>query len=730
MEIENQADQTNEQTANQKPDVQASKRKSSTRNATVYEKIPLPIPNYTPSAVECIAYDQQHHLVAIARSNSSFEVWNYADWTMLAVFPCSRQCAIRRLAFLNNQPSPILLVASNNCLLSLYNLQSLEPFYVKTTSGNAIWDMQVNRENEIALAFDDGTVKIHSYDADEEGLLFERTFKPHLEKALSVAWDPTLKYIYAGFLNGKVRKYDRKSGAVLFTINLKNYEVVWSLQCLPSGEVLAIGTSEGYTYFYETSYGTMISELKTHEADVLCLEVSASANPDPSQTTHEETVYASGADSKVVAIQCVTEEGDMGETVTSKWVQSSSDRGQSHDIRALCLVAGKNELLSGGLTTDICIYKLIKGNLRTRRQLQAKTGESKLNTEIKLRHIGALPMRKVVSVANEKNLFLFQFDFSLELWEFIYDENEFNFLIELKTKDLPVITSALSRSGTLLAYSTNEETHVFAINPKDSSLRKSGALKPSSCLALSHSGSQLFRVDYEGQTYERVEVIAGSNTKPFRGVVTVELEQTGVYQDADVSATRELVVVGSKLCNRIFIQQGELKRTKKLDTVPQLFENSVYTCFKITKQNDLLLIAYANNKFAFYNINDGVFTKWSREHMEAFPSNYLNRYNRIIGAVFDPNNTSNMVLHTHYYMIRVYLNQKIPQRSDVAKSQQQKPGGKSKDGKHSNFQISSFANPTLALDFLNQKQLLSVSANWKEIAARFPDAVNAKRYGL
>ena len=45
-----------------------------------------------------------------------------------------------------------------------------------------------------------------------------------------------------------------------------------------------------------------------------------------------------------------------------KWVFLSLFRGQSNDIKSLILL-GEHDMISGGVTTDVCVYKLIKGYL-------------------------------------------------------------------------------------------------------------------------------------------------------------------------------------------------------------------------------------------------------------------------------------------------------------------------------------------------------------------------------
>ena len=72
-----------------------------------------------------------------------------------------------------------------------------------------------------------------------------------------------------------------------------------------------------------------------------------------------ETIYATGVDSRVLSVELRRDE----ETNNSDWLLSSIYRGQSHDIKSLILLAN-NTLLSGGVTTDICVYKLQDGRFK------------------------------------------------------------------------------------------------------------------------------------------------------------------------------------------------------------------------------------------------------------------------------------------------------------------------------------------------------------------------------
>lgn len=85
------------------------------------------------------------------------------------------------------------------------------------------------------------------------------------------------------------------------------------------------------------------------KADILALEVNHKL----------QTIYATGVDSRVVSISLLEDV----ETSNKDWVLSSIYRGQSHDIKSLIML-DNDTLLSGGVTTDICIYKLQEGRFK------------------------------------------------------------------------------------------------------------------------------------------------------------------------------------------------------------------------------------------------------------------------------------------------------------------------------------------------------------------------------
>lgn len=149
---------------------------------------------------------------------------------------------------------------------------------------------------------------------------------------------------YTGHSNGNIMKWDYKTSQVLLTLNVVSNKLskkiddnlIWCLSTI-GDKFLASGDSNGKLRIWDSNYGVLIKEFAEHEADIL----SICQNKDKSK------LYYTGSDSLVCSLQLVNEE----------WILTSKFRGQSHDINSLVLLNDEC-LLSGGMTTDICIYKL------------------------------------------------------------------------------------------------------------------------------------------------------------------------------------------------------------------------------------------------------------------------------------------------------------------------------------------------------------------------------------
>ena len=155
----------------------------------------------------------------------------------------------------------------------------------------------------------------------------------------------SVSFVYVGYQDGTIRKWDLRNGNCVLHIDKDTKKktqqngqcLIWSLKLFKN--YLISGDSHGHVCVWDTRFGTLIKKFADLQADVLAIEVNS----------HYECVYASGVDSRVISIQL----GDEP-------VLTSIFRGQSHDVKSLA-VLNAGTLLSGGVTTDICVYKLEEG---------------------------------------------------------------------------------------------------------------------------------------------------------------------------------------------------------------------------------------------------------------------------------------------------------------------------------------------------------------------------------
>lgn len=165
---------------------------------------------------------------------------------------------------------------------------------------------------------------------------------------------------------------------------------------------------------------------------------------------------------------------------------------------------------------------------------------------------------------------------------------------------------------------------------------------------------------------------------------------------------------------------------------------------------DRLLVAYSNNKFHLHNTSTNQLVKEVANIR--WPQNYLNRYNRIYGVV--QLTDSQFILYTHFTIIRIDLEQEVPESSlilddhphevgdswgerikelqsgylakalgnQVTDQTQQKPKFEG------NFTISNRFKGILAMKKVGE-ELVVVENVWKHLIKRMEDPLKIKKFG-
>ncbi|KIL71045.1 hypothetical protein M378DRAFT_66031 [Amanita muscaria Koide BX008] len=232
------------------------------------------------------------------------------------------------------------------------------------SQGGAIWCIAANpASNTLAIGCEDGTVRLLSVTNDT--LTLSRRFDRLKSRVLSIAWGPptpkqnrannrtatpeelsedddddddddwTDSWLVTGGSDSSLRKWDVTTGREIDRMATEKIRgertLVWSVGVLGDGTIIS-GDSLGMVKFWDSWTCTQLATFKAHGADVLCIAI------DP----EGKAIYTSGVDQKVaqfaLAKATSTDKGSFGfQGTSSRWVQTSSRRLHSHDVRALAI---------------------------------------------------------------------------------------------------------------------------------------------------------------------------------------------------------------------------------------------------------------------------------------------------------------------------------------------------------------------------------------------------------
>ncbi|KAJ6519601.1 WD40-repeat-containing domain protein [Mycena sanguinolenta] len=219
------------------------------------------------------------------------------------------------------------------------------------SQGGSIWSMSVNPASTLlALGCEDGTVRLLSLANDT--LTHHRRFDRVKCRVLSIAWGPptprasssnktaddssddeddgwTDTWLVTGGSDSSLRKWDVASGRPLDRMGTDKIRgertLVWSVGVLGDGTIVS-GDSLGMVKFWDSRTCTQLQTFQAHGADVLCLTI------DPTGTA----VYTSGVDQKITQF-CFVKTSGGDRSSARRWIQTSSRRMHSHDVRALAI---------------------------------------------------------------------------------------------------------------------------------------------------------------------------------------------------------------------------------------------------------------------------------------------------------------------------------------------------------------------------------------------------------
>ena len=701
-----------------------------------------------PSSIENIFTLPSLNILALCRSDNSIEIWTINSWIQLIKIPGSQKINTRRIFLLqnnknlnnnNNVLSKIRLFSSGlNGYFIEWNFENLLPkFIYKNQSG--IWDITIKKK--ICLfASDDGIVRGIKIKKNYESYLIKQYEKSD-SRILCITYENSNNNIfYTGHSNGNICKWNYDNGSILLTLTNptinKKENSIWSINSIDS-QYLLCGDSLGKLLIYDIKFGILIKEFNEHKAPIL----SVISN----KSTQNPIAYFSGSDSLICSIKL--------DKKNNIWILTSSFRGQSHDINTLSMINNET-LISGGVTTDICIYHLNKNG-----NLYQKYNE-KISTNIK-RHISPFEHKcyYYISDINQFNMFfiLHLKENYCDLWNINLNNGVNTFVAKLfksKKSDYNLICANISKNGEIIGISYEDESVFFSYNYEKNEIKRLGKIKVQANFIFISKDNKAILLS---QNKSKIYIVK---------ILNREIEKEISFNEKEILLSADYNYFKNNLCfstmsKKLYYIKLNNKNIQ-IDSLPH--PDNYITKIKFVENNNKIITIDENNLIYIIDEQTEKFTKWTNQRIEKndYPENYLKWYNKIFGIC--PIEKDKFLLYTDYNYIKIDLTKEIPKESFFEKNKMDKyvksdwdkiikeyhdkiysreykgvEDGKKEEQKkeennkninfqNDNFKITSRFNSIMFMQMMNDK-IIVIENDWNKIIKSFSEGVIVPKYG-
>ena len=576
---------------------------------------------HSPSTIQEIF--REGKLLAVARSNNSIDVWDIENWIQILRIPGFKTIDTRRIIINEGR----IFTSGLSGFLVEWDLDYLKPKKFYSTIGHSIWDMCF--DEYFYLGCDDGVVRVVDLSLQIVKLYSQ------VESISSIV--SCGKYIYTGHLNGTINKW--KEGVIkstfgnkAYTYNKKNTkmqiddesnevnvieketkEAIWKL-CI-ANNVLAAGTSSGELQLWDCTFGVLKASFKEHNSDILTIKFNLKYN----------VLYYTGCDSLVVSII-------IGEELKLQ----SSIRPQSHDIYSLELY--NDTLISGGVTTDLCLIKLDKG------RFLESYGKYKLNYNKQKRHISCFEKDVFSMKRNSNQLKVLQRNTnSIKLFEYKFNENKYKELFELNSSsDENILSCGMNNDSSIIYYSNSKETVFFKFHEK----------KLAKLLRIKHSSNYCYFTKEYAILINNKEIVKVNLKKMSEQEISEEVfkfnHKLKYLTSCDVNSNSFEIAFS--------FYEGEISIFNLTNNKFTLKENVKQVTFLKYIGTNLILVQ-GDNSIKKLDLETKLFSSLN------VPTTVTNWYNKILGIT--EVNKELILAFTDYNLIPIHLNKESPLKSSI-----------------------------------------------------------------
>ncbi|XP_060075369.1 U3 small nucleolar RNA-associated protein 4 homolog [Ylistrum balloti] len=587
---------------------------------------------YQPKAIHCISYNKDAEKLAVSRSDGTLELWSSRDhWFQEKVIPGVEGKSVEALCWQGER----LFTAGLDGYITEFDLLRLQPKAIATSNAGPIWCLTSDPTGKLlAAGTEDGCVVI--FDTENNSLEFKRSFDKQESRILCIAWHSAGETIVTGGIDN-IRLWSVRSGHAYQRLTLgrqeKNKEtIVWCL-AITSDMTIVSGDSRGKTSFWNGEQGTLIKAFLSHKADVFCLCVDNS----------ETSVLSSGVDSTVVQFEYTTTQKDSDWKL---WVKSSAHFRHTHDVRSLALA--NNHIVSGGVDTNLIVYRLHFGKKKIWRKLNA------------------IPHKSMVQVAKEAEMIVLKYNDYLEVWRLGHTNKTSQIdgevlplqsnplkLVQLKNKSSEAIVCfAISSHGNLIAFSDQDSIRAYRlvienkelINPSVSIQKlkmwasdDSQIPLPAHHMVVSTDGGTIVTATVCGN----VQILCVEN-----GLVKTDhtfhksKDQVDSITMMCLCPADHLVAVGDSGRN---VTIYDIIEKQVLCQLPQY--SCQVTAMAFTLSGQELLTVYADQMVYEFDVAEREYSEWSKTNSTKFPYHWKKRHSKINHIFFQSQYPHKIFLH-------------------------------------------------------------------------------------
>lgn len=676
------------------------------------QMIKFTLPFIRTYPIQHMYFDSKAKLLAVARSDSSIEIWSYPSWSLLTRINLNLNLVIRRVALITVEGTLFAVAVTANGYIVVYDTQKGEVKQTLLHGGDLAWDAaffvyqflegdDMEAEDDLStyalvtLACDDGTQRIFKMN-DKGNLIMSANSAGYNSECTSICLSFDGSHCYGGFADCTIRKVSTSNGKTALTINTGQNEKGEKITSLKFVEpyYLAVGYSTGKLRFFETTFGTMLKEFCTHEADILALLVSLDSTK----------IYATGADSKIVCFNKIVEDLDGFEKIDFEY--SSSDRGQSHDINSL-VELHDDLIISGGNSTDICLYKVVNGRFQDRRR--------STTSEVKLRHITYQMNENQVDISYKSKILVTSCSSKLDIFLADLEEGTLEYLCKIERLQEPIECFALSQKLPIVAYATSEVLEVLWFKIGTGEIRRvNTGLGNLGALALKFVGKYLFIV-----TTNRTLISFNCAEKTSTKYSLSALKEIGKFDVFDVSVDRGTALMGNILLQKLVLVNLSNGSITDISSLQQ----SRFMNARFSPRSADAYITYTTNKLIIV----GCSGKPKFVSTQKLPHTIHKLHDRFYSVVFPKKSKSGLILASKYSLYK--LNPRDDRFASIRSTKERELYDDERPKIPSSLNIYKTELPIARLKEFGPSGIAMIRFSWENAMSEIPDPVISKRYG-